>query len=348
MNTRAFREQNDLSEAKVDVDGRMIHNVILIRAGLSKNKRRYSEAVLQAAAPVFENSPAYADHPQKPGQSRSFRDITGQYVNVHFEDGALRADRVFARTQAGNDALGVAQDVIEGRLSPMVAGLSINAVGSGKPVKESAGEVFEVESITHAVSIDDVASPAAGGSYREQAETSDLTGMLLESITFEEWFAARPEFTKRVQNEMKTARQDEALSAANAVADGLRRELQEAQEALRQAQAASEAAVSERDTARRELAIERTLASVDVPSAWVTDLRKRLMEAEQATWPTIIEAEKTKARSAGHRGVVVTGAGQQVQTTVVVESASRQPKPLDMSRFDTPEQFAAYMRGLSQ
>jgi hypothetical protein len=205
MTTKILQEQNDLSEAQADIDGRIVRNVILIKAGLSKNKRRYSEAVLQKSAPVFENAPAYADHPQKPGQARSVRDLTGQYVNVKYADGALRADRVFASTQAGNDAFGIARDVIEGRISPLVAGLSINAVGSGKPVKEADGDVFEVESITQALSIDDVASPAAGGSYTEAAD-SDLLINAIQMMEYLEWYQASGKHIERHKKELQTVR----------------------------------------------------------------------------------------------------------------------------------------------
>lgn len=344
MTVKLFQEQNDLTEAQADMDARVVRNVILIKAGTSKNRRRYSEAVLANAASVFEAAPAYADHPQKGSQSRSVRDLTGQYTNVRYENGALRADRVFARTQAGNDAFGIAQDVIEGRLSPVVAGLSINAIGTGKSVKEADGDIFEVEAITQALSVDDVAAPAASGSYRESVD-SDLLTTAIQAMDYQQWFESSGEHIKRHAKELKTIRQDDALKAAQADAETARTALSEAQASLQQATSEREAALVERDHARRERDIERLLAKVNVPANWLEDLRGKLMEADATAYPAIIESEQSKAKAAGYR-IPVTNAGQQVSAPIMEHKPSASPQPLDMSKFSTPEEFAAYKQGM--
>ncbi len=147
----------------------MIRGVVLIRAGMSKNRRFYGENVLQQAAPIFENSRAYANHPSKSESKdrpeRSIRDLTGFYKNVVYENGLLKADRYFTRTAAGNDAWEIAQDIAKGIAPSDLAGLSINAVGTGKVDTFEDGEALRVEGITSAISVDDVSVPAAGGGY---------------------------------------------------------------------------------------------------------------------------------------------------------------------------------------
>lgn len=334
-------ETLDLSETSLDEQNRTLQGVVLIRAGTSKNKRYYGESVLQAAAPIFENAPAYADHPQKPGQGRSIREFTGQYKNVRYENGALRADRVFAGTLAGQDALAIARDIIEGRITPNVAGLSINAVGSGKNAKREDGDVFEVESISAAQSVDDVANPAAGGSYRESTADSDLLLTAIREMEYREWFDASGEHVKKLQKEMKTTRQDEALSAAQAVADDLRRQLDEAQAQNETLKAEREAAIAEAQSARRAREIDQRLQTVNVPKGWLDDLRARLMEADTAQWSAILETEEAKAKAAGHR-IAVTGAGQQVGAPFVEATKPTGPQLIDMRQFKSPEDFAAY------
>jgi hypothetical protein len=204
MKTSILSESIDLTEAQLDSDERVIKGVVLIRAGMSKNRRYYGEDVLKAAAPIFEAAKAYANHPSKAETKdrpeRSIRDITGFYKNVIFENGAVRADRYFTRNQAGQDAWALAEDIISGRAPASLAGLSINAVGTGKVDKFEDGEALRVESITGALSIDDVSQPAAAGSYVFTASNGDeLTTQLIASLSFEEWFESHPEYTERLK-----------------------------------------------------------------------------------------------------------------------------------------------------
>lgn len=341
MTTQALIEREDYSEAVADTDARVLRGVVLIRAGLSKNGREYSETVLQTAAPLFNNVKAYANHGDpKSAVARSIRDTTGWYENARYDSGKLIADRHFTPNEAGEDAWKIAEAIASGRAPKTLAGLSINALGQGKSVKRDTGVVLEVQSIDRALSVDDVSDAAAGGSYVEN-EGNNLTSSLLELITFEEWFAARPEFIKRVQNEMKTVRQDDALTAAKAEAEQARQALKEAQDQLTAALAASEAAVLEAATARRERDIERVLPTANVPKDWLTSLREQLMNAASEQWAGIIESEQSKAKAAGHK-VAVTGAGQQVHVPTVIKESSA-PKPLDMTKFKSPEEFAAFI-----
>jgi len=311
MSAHTLTEQIDLSEARYEPEARVLRDVVLIRAGTSKNRRRYSAEVLQAAAPVFEGAKAYDSHSRT---ERRVSELTGWYSNVRFENNALRADRHFARTQAGQNVQAVAEDIITGRAPATLAGLSINAVGTGKSVRTEEGDVLEVESISAAVSVDDVTEPAAGGSYLLTAGGGDgLLPALIASMSYEEWFQSRPEFTDRAKREWQTVRRDEALKAAEAVAEQLRRELAEARERLQEARQQHEAAASVVDAARREALVAEALATAKLPASWKDDLRTRLLAAETDQWNTIIDNEQRKADAAGHRPrVTVTGADVQI------------------------------------
>jgi hypothetical protein len=156
-----------------------------------------------------------------------------------------------------------------------------------------------------------------------------LAADVLAAIDYDEWQEARPEFTARFKKELVTVRQDEAIKAANAEADRLRRALQEAHEQVKRIEAEREAAVRDTAQARRELALTDALAGAKLPAPWKTDLRERLSAADPNDWVAIIESEQRKAETAGHKPRIdVRGAAVQVATTpAIVEDASPLPRP---------------------
>lgn len=328
MKTLVLTERLDLSEAQFDTDSRVLQNVVLIRAGLSANRRRYTEAVLQAAVPVFEGAKAYDSHSRN---ERKVSDITGWYANVRYTDGKLIADRYFSRTDAGRNVMSIAEDIISGNAPKTLAGLSINAVGKGKTVKSDDGDVLEVEAISAANSVDDVTEPAAGGGYILAAGMAgdSLTADVLAALDYEEWLEARPEYTARMKREWSTVRQSDELKAAQAVAEDLRRSLKEAQDGIKRAEADRVTARAETTQARRDLALTEALAGVKLPAPWKSDLRERLSAAEPGDWAAIIESEQRKAETAGHKPrISVQGASVQVASTpVIAEDASPLPRP---------------------
>lgn len=320
-------EQIDLSEAQIDSAARVMRNVVLIRAGTSQNRRHYSESVLQKAAPLFEGVKSYDGHDNS--RTRSVAETTGWYANVRYEAGALRADRHFSGTQAGRDVQSIAEDIISGKAPKSLAGLSINAVGEGKVQKLADGDALVVESITKAKSVDDVGNPAAGGGYTEAKQGDELAIALIEAMTFEEFYQARPEFIERIQKELKAVRQDEAVKAAKTEADHNLNALKEAQSTIQTLTTANEAALSQAETARRALLVEQTLNAVSLPATWKNDLRVKLTETAPDQWAAILQTERQKAESAGMKAQVkVTGADQQVNESVPLpKSTSIEQQP---------------------
>jgi hypothetical protein len=360
MHTRILTERLDVSASRLDPDNRIIFGVTLIRAGMSKNRRFYSEDVLRAAAPVFQNAKAYvnhlasvsgipASHDRAIDSTRSLRDLSGWYGDVKFHNGALVADRYFTRTAAGDDSWAVAQDIVAGRAPATLAGLSINAVGQGDTQSFPDGEAFNVECITHAISVDDVSEPAAGGAYIGESG-DDLAAHLLAALSYDEWTRARPDFFRRLQAELKAVRQDEAVRAARLDADSAAQALADLREAYTRLQADHDSARADADGARRALDAERLLAQARVPAAWLDALRGQLAALPADEWLlaacSLIAAEESKARAAGFRtGVAVSGADPQTFTPKPNGALVTAPlPPLDMNRLRTPEDLAALLR----
>ena len=352
-------EQLDLSEAVLFTAEKRIENVVLIRAGMSANRRFYSESVLETAAPVFNGIRAYANHPRGTDkkEGRSVRDLSGWYENVRYENGALKATRGFFDTEAGRDTWAIAEAIISGRAPKGIAGLSINAAGTGQMDKFDDGEALRVEAITMAFSVDDVDVPAAKGGYSEADNGDELATALVAAMTYEEYKQAHPAHLERLKLEWKAVRLEEATKTALAEADDKVKQAQaessQAKQALEEAQTTITTLTTERDTAlseaaqaRRELAIERLLNKPQIPATWKADLREQLGKADPDQWDGIIEREIKKAKSAGATArVPVTGSGQQVSRTV---QESKAVPVIDWSQVKTPEQQAALMRQIQE
>ncbi len=353
MKTQLLIETLDLTEAVLDTDAHTVRQRLIV-AGDSLNKRRYSEKVLQSASPLFEGVKTYANHPSKADiknrPERDVRNITGWVSNVTYENGALYGTRHFTETQAGKDVWAMVKQVVEGSAPASLVGGSINAVGKAR--KDDKSGVVIVESIHAVNSVDDVTTPAAGGGFEALVASADtLTQDLLQALTFDEFFECRPDYIQRIQNEMKTVRQDKAVKAVQTEADMLTETVQTLEDNLKQAQeqilsleAERDAAVAEAYRKACEVGVENRLAKVQLPSEWKTDLRKRLLEADPHQWNSIITTEQDKAKRANVLArVPVTGAGQRIAPTI-----QRKPSLIESQMPRDGEDAESWARRIAQ
>lgn len=350
MSTQVLIEALDLTEAQLDTDNRTARQV-LIRAGRSANGRVYSEEVLQNAAPLFEGVKTYANHPSRSERrdrpERSTRDITGWITGVEYREGALYGTRHFARTQAGQDTWALVEDVVNKRAPASLVGASINAIG--KASKNADG--WLVESIDAVHSVDDVTTPAAGGGFVPLGESAsgDLTAALLGEVTYQEWFEANPDYTKRLQKEMKATRQTNVVKAAKAEADQLRQALTEAQDQNTQLEADVARLTAETEQLRRDVTLEQALRRVNLPGVWEESLRKRLAGAPVEDWASIIDEERTKASAAGatRQRVQVRESGARVhQTPTFTQPNTQAAIRRQLAEADSPEEQARLLSQL--
>ncbi len=345
-----LREQIDLSEATVDAENRVIRDVVLIKAGMSINRKQYPESVLRQAVQVFEGVKAYDSH--MPG-TRKVADTTGWYSNVTFREGALRADRYFTRNQAGSDVWAIAEDIVSKRAPASLAGLSINAVGVVKASSDKDGAYHMVESITGAKSVDDVTTPAAGGTYLTASAGDELADLLIKAMTLDEVIAARPDVVKRLTGELKNMRESDAVKAAKTAADHNRIALTEANTTIAGLTTRLDAAVLAEATARRALAIHIALEGVKLPPAWIGRIRKALTESEPAEWSGIIGEYQAMAKEAGAfapRRVLVEGASQQVMRDTPPKASApiNIAESLDWDRVQHPQDLAKIQSELAK
>lgn len=311
MTPIALTETIDFAEMTI-VDGTV--QQVLIRAGLSKNNRLYSEAVLQKAAGLFEGRQTYADHPSAyeaaDRPERSIHGLTGWLTNARYEAGAVRATRHFTQNQAGKDAQALIMAVVNREAPATLIGASINALGTGK---ENEQGVLVVESLDHIFSVDDVTAPAAGGGWGESySQRQHDLAAILGIMSYQEWQECRPDYYERLTRELKTIRQTKALTDAQVLAESLTADLEAVRDELQKVTATLEAERAQVSRLRTEQRIDRLLYASPLPEAWREDLRKQLLLAQPSEWSGIIENEIRKARSV-RRPVPVRGGYQAVQ-----------------------------------
>lgn len=152
-------------EAKADSStGGRVFAVRIIAVGDSLNGNRYSEAVLAAAAPLYEGAKAYDRHRSAEDlKSGTIAGLVGHYRNVTASAEGLDADLHLlpSATHAAevlDAALGAQADGL-----PPTAGISHDVLGVFRPLSENGRTLREATAITHVFSADVVSDPSAGG-----------------------------------------------------------------------------------------------------------------------------------------------------------------------------------------
>lgn len=152
-------------EAKgTGADGGRIFRVRIIAYGDSKNNRRYPEAVLRAAAPLYEGAKAFNRHrDDQELASGTIEGLAGYYRDVEAVDDGVEADlRLLPSATHVAEALDATLAAQEDNLAPLV-GISHDVYAVFKPVTENGQRLQEAVSIEKVNSADIVSDPAAGG-----------------------------------------------------------------------------------------------------------------------------------------------------------------------------------------
>lgn len=153
-----------LASLGTNSDGGRVFEVQIIAYGDSKNGRRYPEAVMRAAADMYNGAKAY-DHHRTDAElnTGTVAGIVGHYENVHATENGLVGelhllpsathtaellDRTLANQTAG---------------MPALVGISHDVMASYKPIAVNGRQIREVTAIAAVNSADVVADPAAGG-----------------------------------------------------------------------------------------------------------------------------------------------------------------------------------------
>lgn len=147
-----------------DEQGNRIFGIQVIAYGDSKNRRRYPENVMRAAAPMYEGAKIY-DHHRNDDELRSgtIVGLVGYCRNVQAGTEGIEADAVLLPSAVhAVESLEAALAAQADGLDPMV-GFSHDTLALFKSATDGAVQLQEVASIEKVLSVDIVSDPAAGG-----------------------------------------------------------------------------------------------------------------------------------------------------------------------------------------
>jgi hypothetical protein len=150
-----------LSEATIERDQHLVRNVALLGPD-SRNGYRYTQEVMQQAAPLYDGRPVFIDHPEQPPGvntpgsplQRKLRDYAGNVVRPRFENNRIRGDLHLIGPNAA-----WLLNLIES--APRDIGMSHVVLAR----RNAAGT--EVAHIDKVLSVDIVAFPATTQSFQE-------------------------------------------------------------------------------------------------------------------------------------------------------------------------------------
>lgn len=147
-----------------EATGGRIFGVRIIAYGESKNRRRYPEAVMRKAVPLYEGAKAF-DHHRTDEELRTstIAGLIGTYRNVKATPEGIEADLVLLPSAKHTaEALDASLKAVADGLPPLV-GLSHDVYGRYKAVTDGGKRLDEATEIVSVNSADVVADPAAGG-----------------------------------------------------------------------------------------------------------------------------------------------------------------------------------------
>ncbi len=153
-----------LESKGTDAKGNRVFGIQVIAYGDSKNRNRYPETVMRAAAPMYEGAKIF-DHHRTEAELRTgtIVGMVGMLRNVRAGTEGIEADAAFLPSAVhAVEALEAALAAQADGLAPTV-GFSHDVMGTFRPVAEGALQLQEATSIEKVMSVDLVSDPAAGG-----------------------------------------------------------------------------------------------------------------------------------------------------------------------------------------
>lgn len=152
-------------EAKgTDASGGRVFRVRIVKAGVSKNKRRYTESVLRQAAPLYEGAGCY-DHHRTAAEleTSTIAGLVGHYRNVEAAaDGVYGDLHLLPSATHAAEALDASITAQAAGLPPVV-GISHDVRAHFRSVVSGGERLQEATQIVSVDSADIVAKPSAGG-----------------------------------------------------------------------------------------------------------------------------------------------------------------------------------------
>lgn len=236
-----------------DIDTGIIRKVKLL--GLtSKNGRNYNtEGVRKTAKAALEGARVYVDHPEKPGDVRSYKEAFGFTDSVEYVEGK----GWYGNVKFNPNHPQANQFIWDVKHNPTGLGMSINARIRQSAKRDPSGR-FAVEAIEACRSVDLVTRPATADGIFEHEDSEPTQMTKLSDLSAE----ALEELKSQVKKDLEPSK--EALEAEQA-----RKELADLKKKLEDREAADAAAKLKGDVTE---AIGKIFKDVTLPDGVVADL----------------------------------------------------------------------------
>lgn len=168
-----------LVEAAAGAEQGKVWDVVIIRAGLSKNGVYYADAVLRESVKVFEGAhvmvESNADHLDEKKLAKNVERLFGWLDGVRFVEGKSPDTGYLAgKLNVGENFKSLRETIVDAwkRGKKDLVGLSINALGKLKKATRGPARMI-AESIRVVRSVDLIVDPAAGGALVRLVEAAD-------------------------------------------------------------------------------------------------------------------------------------------------------------------------------
>lgn len=270
-------------DSRVDKESGVVYGVKL-NSNHSKNKRFYSDAVLERATSLYEGAKTFINHEDDGGGffgsgPRKVQSVMGRLKNVKFSPGGHRAEWHVLPTWRG-----VLEDI---KFDPSIFGFSHNVVAERTGADDEDGNEI-VAMIHEVISVDLVAEPAT------------TRGMFEATKRIKEEEAMAGEAHEKVQAllEAKVKEHEGSLLKLMSERDQAKAEAQANKtvaEDLKAKFAASESKLAEAEKAAREAKVEALIAEANLPEDVAKGFRESLKSLPLDAVKSVIESTKKLA-----------------------------------------------------
>ena len=272
------------------ISGNIIHNVKLL-GSISRNKRRYSDQAMKDAVRLYENAPAFFDHPTKSELRerdgvRKVRDLAGKILNPRRAPGEVRGDIQMIDVPENGSVNPKTWLTALVEQMPDMAGFSHRAQGVLK--KGEDGDV--VESLSDVFALELVTEPATSNGLFESLEKTldpQEKDMDMKDLTLEGLSKDRPDLVKAIETAINEGTEIKDLRAENtALKDA--KELRENADKLE---------------AHKALAV-KVITDAKLPEQVVTDSFRTQLEAakDEAAMKELIDDRQLLAKTIKAKG----------------------------------------------
>ena len=181
-----------LSEAQGGKGKGNVFEVLAIQPGTSKNRRRYTSAVLEAATPLFEGARSFAsDGPDHDPRKRGVKAVVGWWSapeyrrDVELPNGKVAEGVVAKYHVTDRDLADTLRESLEGGKPDLI---TFSIVGSGQTssITEGGQRIADVTRIDSIESVDPVIHAAAGGMAVRLVASSEEPTMEWDTLTLAE------------------------------------------------------------------------------------------------------------------------------------------------------------------